>query len=43
MITPKLICLILALMMFALSFFQVTARVTWRDGGYFFALLYLAI
>jgi hypothetical protein len=34
MITPSLICLILAFVFFLLAAFQVSAKVSWRDLGY---------
>jgi len=43
-ITPKLIFLILALVCFAFAFFgKPAAGVSWRDGGYFFTLLFIAL
>ena len=39
-VSIKLVFVILALVCFALAFFQVP-RYSWRDGGFFFALLAL--
>lgn len=38
MITLKLLCIVLALVCFALAFFNVP-RYSWQNGGFFFALL----